>query len=457
MKRKYENRKRCHLFSLCFLMFFLMLLCGKTTVRAESNGTFEYDVDYYSNTCTITEYIGNSSKVVFPSYIDGCKVTGISGNVFKEGFWGVKKITSVTLPGTIKEVGPIFANTDITSLVLPKNVTKLGDYLCSGCKYLRSVKIQGKVTEIPQYAFKDCGRLTTINIPSTVKVINREAFKGCKSLKTIKLHSRITFKGGSQFADCTSLKSFVMPKYASASGGMFGGCSSLEKITLSSGQKTLYMDMFKGCTALKEIIIPKTVEYIVTGCFGNCPNLSSVKIQNVGVTIERKAFEKSSKLTIYGVKGSTAQSYCKQNQIRFKAVAAPKKNGWYKNSSGKFYFKNNAVLKGRRKISGDWYYFEPKNGKLCTGWSADKKYYCNSKGVIQTGWKKINNKKYYFKSNGIKLTGGIYTIKGKKYCFYNDGHIETRRGWYYKATEKKPYFFVESSGVITKFSASRPY
>jgi len=55
---------------------------------ATTSDGFEYECDYYHNTATIYGYTGNDSTVVFPSEIDGCKVTRIAAPDYGFGRYG---------------------------------------------------------------------------------------------------------------------------------------------------------------------------------------------------------------------------------------------------------------------------------------------------------------------------------------------------------------------------------
>lgn len=92
--------------------------------------------------------------------------------------------------GTVTITG--VKNENISEIVIPDNVVKIGDgaFLC--CTNLKSVTIGSKVTSIGGWAFDGCRSLTTINIPNSVKVIGVHAFTGCDSLTTINIPDSVT-------------------------------------------------------------------------------------------------------------------------------------------------------------------------------------------------------------------------------------------------------------------------
>ena len=69
-------------------------------------------------------------------------------------------------------------NSNITSVTIPKNVTKIGDSAFDGCVNLTSVNIaaDGTALTVGSYAFANCQKLTTIELPSYTTKIGTGAF-----------------------------------------------------------------------------------------------------------------------------------------------------------------------------------------------------------------------------------------------------------------------------------------
>ena len=68
---------------------------------------------------------------------------------------------------------------EIKDLVIPEDITSIGDKTFSGCSGLTSINIHDGVTHIGAYAFENCSSLASIDIPSRVTSIGDEAFSGC--------------------------------------------------------------------------------------------------------------------------------------------------------------------------------------------------------------------------------------------------------------------------------------
>ncbi|MED2984933.1 hypothetical protein P4311_26600 [Bacillus thuringiensis] len=89
--------------------------------------------------------------------------------------------------------------------------------------------------------------------------------------------------------------------------------------------------------------------------------------------------------------------------------------GWKEIDGKKYYFKDgvNYTFDGHQGIDGKRYYFNHDGEAKITGFDNrdGKVYYYNDKGVIQTGWKKINDKWYYFQASGDAAIGR-FTVWG---------------------------------------------
>lgn len=74
---------------------------------------------------------------------------------------------------------------NLTSVVLPENLTSINNYTFMDCSKLTNIEIPSTVTKIGNYAFYNCSELTTITIPSSVTSIGSYAFGNCKNLNVI--------------------------------------------------------------------------------------------------------------------------------------------------------------------------------------------------------------------------------------------------------------------------------
>ena len=142
------------------------------------------------------------------------------------------------------------------------------------------------------------------------------------------------------------------------------------------------------------------------------------------------------------------------------------KGDWRTEGGKTYFYQNGKKVTGEKKISGYWYYFDPRNGgAMYTGWRQDgsKKYYYDTDGKLALGKKKISGYWYYFKNDGNMYTGwrqdgskryyydtdGRLTLGKKKisgfwYYFKNDGNMHT--GW--RQDGSKRYYYDTNGKLI---------
>ena len=236
-------------------------------------GDFEYTLedDY---TCTITKYNGSAANVTIPSTIYGYKVSALSDTAF-------------------------LSNKNIRSVIIPNGVLRIGA-LC----------------------FDSCTNLQEITIPDSVMYIVRsgDARSGgflqfCDSLKEITLGSGLenffdTYDlNGSHSFECIDI-SKNNKYYCSIDGVAFSKdkkkllkyppAKKDEIYTIPDSVSKLSMPMgFTLNENLKAVIIPKSVKEISLYTFGTSLN------------------------SIYGYKGTVAETYAKEKGFKFIEISEP--------------------------------------------------------------------------------------------------------------------------------------
>ena len=103
---------------------------------------------------------------------------------------------------------------------------------------------------------------------------------------------------------------------------------------------------------------------------------------------------------------------------------ATSKNGWEKQGTIWYYYENDKVALGWKKIDGSWYYFQT-SGAMRTGWLKDgsKWYYLKSSGEMQTGWLKDKGIWYYLESSGAMKSSQWFQVSGKYYYVNVSGEL----------------------------------
>ena len=158
---------------------------------------YKYTLNKNTGTVTIDKYLGDDAVVWIPEKISGYTVTAIGGKCFEKQ--------------------------SLKGVVIPEDVTSIGNNAFQGCKNLTSVTFKGA--------------------PSTITV------------------------GNNAFKDCVNLKSINLPAAKRIGNMAFDSCTSLEKIVIDDGTEEIGDYCFRNCTKLKEVDIPDTVTVIGQGAF----------------------------------------------------------------------------------------------------------------------------------------------------------------------------------------------
>ncbi len=269
--------------TLALIMSLIMILsCFAGMTFSASAGTsidgFEYYmVDNYSNQIKVSKYTGTDSEVVIPSQINlpTLNITYPVVAIDRNAFEGNNIITSVTIPDSVKVIGAS-AFTD--------------------CKNLKTVKIPNSVYGIGDDAFSGCSNLESIEIPDSVTQMGERVFVNCKNLRNVKLS-----------------KSLTLIPY-----GMFNNCQNLTNVEIPNGITVIDEYSFFNCN-LKNVVIPNTVTIIDANAFAGCINLESITIPESVTAIDFYAFGNNTDFgfIIRGAKGSTAEEYANERNIKF--------------------------------------------------------------------------------------------------------------------------------------------
>ena len=120
---------------------------------------------------------------------------------------------------------------NITKIVIPTSITKIGEASFAGCEKIKNIVIPNSVTTIGNSAFRGCSGLTNIIIPSSVTTLNSHIFHGCSRLTSIILSSQISTIASSAFEDCSGLTNIKIPKSVKTiENSAFSGCDDLETV-----------------------------------------------------------------------------------------------------------------------------------------------------------------------------------------------------------------------------------
>ncbi|MCQ2227698.1 MAG: leucine-rich repeat domain-containing protein [Bacteroidales bacterium] len=260
---------------------------------------------------TIPEGVGSIGDYAF----SGC--SGLTGDLtIPEGvesigdyaFSGCSGLTSIEIPSSVKSIGSsAFFGCDIEELHLgsfesycnisfgnfyssPSYSVRSDTKLYVGEDEVTSIVIPDDVTTINCGAFQGCSGLTSITIPSTVKIIDDYAFSGCSGLTSVTIPEGVEGIGNNAFSSCSGLTSVTIPESVKSIGNnAFSSCSGLTSVTIPEGVEGIGGKAFVNCSGLVCVDIrPTNVEYNQdsddeTQTFYNCDELKYVFLYQTSV------------------------------------------------------------------------------------------------------------------------------------------------------------------------------
>ena len=148
--------------------------------------------------------------------------------------------------------------------------------------YVTSIVIPSQITEIGEYAFSGNINLKTLTLHSGITKFGDEAFYGCRNLTSVTLLNPDAEYGRMLFCDCSGLTRVTLPTgIRSLPGHMFFCCSSLSSINLPEGLEEMHI-MCLSSTALTSVNLPSTLQLLDTCALQNT-GISSIDLKNVKV------------------------------------------------------------------------------------------------------------------------------------------------------------------------------
>ena len=242
--------------------------CSALTAIYVENGNTNYThysgVLYTKDGKTLVKYPEGKSGT---SYTVNSGVTSISNQAFANA-----KLTSVTLPTTLKELGySVFSYSALTTLSIPASVTTVTTSTFSAMSSLTSFSVASGNTVLSNdsrgvlfdknktvlKAYPQGNTSTTYTIPSTVTEVEYDAFWTNRYLTKITLPDNVTTIGGYAFGTCHSLKEINIPAKVTKFGDYAFNSSTLESVTSAITSPTAIDEtVFNSITTSAILYVP---------------------------------------------------------------------------------------------------------------------------------------------------------------------------------------------------------
>lgn len=241
----------------------------------------------------------DTDLVIPPTSPEGWKVTGVGVSAFNNQ----TQLTSVVLPENITCIKAYaFQNcNNITNITLPSSLEMVGGSAFIMANRISTVFFNGELSKWLDITFGDLwaaplgsasqsntslhgclyiqGNLIEhIKIPKGSTTIKKWAFSGFDSIISVEIPNSVTEICEGAFIRCGGLESINIPEgITQIAESTFYGCYNLYNIELPNSIRSIKDSAFRR-SGLKEISIPGGVETIYSYCFEYCTNLQSVTL-----------------------------------------------------------------------------------------------------------------------------------------------------------------------------------
>lgn len=238
---------------------------GDITILSEyKEGNSTYKVRYIDSEAFLS--CREISSVVIPEGIQR-----VGGRAFK-GCFGLKKIK---IPTTLNYFGvDAFQATGLEEV----QITNLASWcsikfeLSSGLDYLFSNPLNNGACLI-----LNGNKIVDLKLPYDIESISNGAFNGCGGIRSVAFSENFSNLGSSVFRGCKELSSITFNKNITTIGSeSFKNCVNIETVNIPDNVTSIYSSAFNGCIKLSTVYIGKNVNEISQSAFASCTNLKNV-------------------------------------------------------------------------------------------------------------------------------------------------------------------------------------
>lgn len=207
-----------------------------------------------------------------------------------------------------------FYQCDLMHITIPDSVEKIGHGAFAYARLEGNINIPASVMNIEDQAFLNLGWLTSITVDDN----NMEYSSDNRGVLFDKNKTTLMY-----YPLGNNSKQYNIPDSVISIGDdAFVTCEALTNVTIPDSVTSIGDYSFASCKSLSSVIIPNSVTNIGFCAFDWCEALKSITIPNSVTSIRSNAFSRCDNLTIYGYKGSYAETYANENDIPFEIIGA---------------------------------------------------------------------------------------------------------------------------------------
>ena len=253
-----------------------------------------------SNLATVNMGTGVKTAITIPESVEtlggsafyGCsgikKLTWNAINLNYNGDIDAANIEQVTIGNKVQTLPSNFVRTaKITSITLPASVKTIGQRAFDRCTGLMSVAIPSGAA-VGYQAFYGCSALQSLTIPATIGTVDNTAFGECPITQVT--WNLTNGSGMNQFLNTGNITKVTIGSNVTSLPNNFMQNAKISSVTLPANLTAISQNAFYGCTGLTGISIPNKVTEIGNYAFYGCSSLSSLTIPEQLTTIGTNVF-----------------------------------------------------------------------------------------------------------------------------------------------------------------------
>ena len=204
---------------------------------------------------------------------DGTEVTlgsVVENGLIRRGVAGAEENTTIKKVVIEEGVGVLYDRTfrrfyALEEVVLPNSLTTIGaagSGVFQSCTNLKSIVLPENLTVLGNGSFQECTSLESINIPAGVTRIEADALRAT-GLKEVEFHAGVTYFGAQAFRDCKQLKKVVInaPEFTVEANafGIMSGTLPGTVIEVANAEMKAYLENTLAYANQFEIIAPEVI------------------------------------------------------------------------------------------------------------------------------------------------------------------------------------------------------
>lgn len=214
-----------------------------------------------------------------------------SGTIYSYAFANITSITEITASYVANYYFSGCTNLKKATILNPLKSGNFGRYVFENCSNLTTVILPNNATKLDDYMFYENTNLTNVNIPTSLISIGLSAFNGCTKLTSISIPDNVTTIGDKAFYNCTNLTSVIVSENANYTLGQHAfqstGVTDACVADIMSHASSVESYIFDKCNSLENV----EVKYFGTNMFSNCTNLKTAKSTGTGSSTGNSVFQ----------------------------------------------------------------------------------------------------------------------------------------------------------------------